>query len=79
MKRFRKKPKVINLGHLEKYFKKGETVSPKTLVEKNLIRLRGKKIPKIKILGGGEITKKLKIEDLEFSKSAKEKIEKVKT
>jgi ribosomal protein L15 len=41
-----------------------------------LIRKRGGKIPEVKILGRGEITKKLIFENCKVSESAKEKIEK---
>ncbi|MBC7073867.1 uL15 family ribosomal protein, partial [Candidatus Parcubacteria bacterium] len=42
------------------------------------VRKIGGKIPKIKILAKGELTKKLIFEDLYFSQKAKEKIEKAK-
>ena len=64
---------VINIGDLEKKFKDSEIVSPKSLLEKKLIRRIKGKTPKVKILGKGEITKKLVIEGCELSKSAKEK------
>jgi len=72
----KKEYEIINLDRIEKKFKEGEKVTPKTLVEKGLIRKRGGKIPQVKILGRGEITKKLTFENCFFSKSAKEKIEK---
>lgn len=67
---------VINIKDLDKNFKDSEIVDPETLIEKKLIRRIKGKIPKVKILGKGEITKKLVIEGCELSKSAKEKIEK---
>jgi len=67
---------VINLERIEKNFAENETVSPQTLSKKGLIS--GNKIPKVKILGQGELTKALVFEKCLFSKSAKEKIEKVK-
>jgi len=72
----KKEYEIINLDKIEKKFKEGEKVTPETLVEKGLIRKRGGKIPEVKILGRGEITKKLIFENCLFSKSAKEKIEK---
>lgn len=69
---------VVNIGVVDKSFKEGETVSPLTLVEKRLVRRIKGKTPKVKILGNGEIKKKLKFEKCEFSKSAKEKIDNVK-
>lgn len=68
---------VLNLDVLQKNFKDSEILSPKTLLEKNLIRKIKGRIPKVKILGKGELTKKLIIKDCQLSKSAKEKIEKV--
>jgi large subunit ribosomal protein L15 len=72
----KKEYEIINLDSIEKKFKEGEKVTPETLVEKGLIRKRGGKIPEVKILGRGEITKKLTFENCKLSKSAKEKIEK---
>jgi len=74
----KKEYEIINLDKIEKYFKEGEKVTPETLVEKGLIRKRGGKIPEVKILGKGEISKKLIFENCKLSKSAKEKIEKAK-
>jgi large subunit ribosomal protein L15 len=67
---------IVNLGDLEKKFKEGEKITPQTLLEKKLIRRIKGKMPKVKILGRGEITKKLIIQNCQISKSAKEKIEK---
>lgn len=71
------KPAIVNLENLEKKFQSSEIVNPKTLIEKRIIRRVKGKIPKVKILAKGELTKKLIIENCQFSKSAKEKIEKV--
>ncbi len=69
--------RILNLRDIERAFKEGEKVSPEILVEKRLVRRISGKVPKVKILGKGEITKKLIFENLLFSKSAKEKIERV--
>jgi large subunit ribosomal protein L15 len=72
------KAAVVNVGILDKFFDQGSVVNPKVLLEKKLIRrIKGKK-PKVKILGKGELTKKLTIENCEVSKTAKEKIANVK-
>lgn len=71
-----RRPSVVNLETLEKKFKTGEIVNPKTLLEKRLIRRIKGRLPQVKILGKGKITKKLTIEDCQISKSAKEKVEK---
>jgi len=67
---------VVNLNKLESTFEAGETVSAKTLVDKGVIKKRGNKLPKIKILAFGEITKKLKVENCQVSEAAKVKLEK---
>lgn len=67
---------IVNIGDLDKKFKQSEVVNPKALLERKLIRRIKGKTPKVKILGRGELKKKLTIENCELSKSAKEKIEK---
>lgn len=69
---------AINLRDIDPKFKEGEKVNPEILVKKRIVRKIGGKIPKIKILAKGELTKKLIFEDLYFSQKAKEKIEKAK-
>ena len=75
------KPVVLNLRDVEKRFsaqggKASEIVSPQTLFEKGIIRKKGGKLPKIKILGAGEISKKLEFQGVLFSQSARVKIQK---
>lgn len=67
---------VINLETLEKKFKDGETVSPQTLMDKKLVRMIKGKLPEIKILGNGALSKKLTLENCKASASAKAAIEK---
>lgn len=69
-------PVEIKLDAIEKNFSAGETVSPTELLKKGLISLESGKIPKVKILLSGEITKKLSFEKIQVSAKAKEKIEK---
>jgi large subunit ribosomal protein L15 len=64
---------IINLDKLEIAFNDGDSVCTKCLMEKGLIR---KNNAKVKILGEGEITKKLNIEGVLISTSAKAAIEK---
>lgn len=73
----RLKPAVLNIEDLEKKFQGGETINPKILTERRLVRRIKGKTPEVKILGKGEITKIFIIEECQVSKSAKEKIEKV--
>ncbi len=64
---------VVNLEDLEARFSDGDHVTPETLREKNLAKGR---YDVLKVLAGGELTKKLKISAHRFSRQAKEKIEK---
>lgn len=65
----------VNLRKLEAAFAAGETVSPKTLVSKGVISAVAKRVPLVKILATGEITKKVTIEGCQISKAAQAKIE----
>jgi len=58
---------VVNLSDLEKHFKSGQTIDGKALVKAGLID--DEKLP-VKVLGSGQITKKLIIRVNNFSKSA---------
>jgi len=69
-------PVVLNLDILDKKFESGNTVSPQILKEKKIIRLVDGQIPKVKILGKGELKKALIFENCLVSETAKEKIEK---
>ncbi len=71
------KPAVVNLGQIELAFKAGEKITPAVLVEKGLVNLKSGKVPRVKILSQGDITKKITFTDCLFSAGAKEKIEKV--
>jgi len=75
-KGFQNRIGVTNLEVLELAFKAGDIVSPSTLQKARLIRRVKGELPAVKILGTGEITKKLIFENCQFSGSAKEKIEK---
>src|SRR3989344_2798205 len=70
------KPVILNLGVFEKKFKTGEIVSPQSLFEKKIIVKKGGNLPEVKILGEGEVNKKLHFQNILFSKSASEKIKK---
>lgn len=65
---------AVNLVSLE-LFSNNDIVSPKTLEQKGIIERKSGKLPEVKILASGELTKKLTIIDCAVSKSAKEKIE----
>lgn len=68
---------VLNIGVLNTLFEAGDRVTPKALLEKALIEKKGSKIPAVKILGKGELNKKLDIRGCAVSESAKTAIEKV--
>jgi len=72
----RVKPTVVNVSELEVAFSAGAEVTPATLVAAGVVASRRKKAPAVKILGTGEITKKLAVSGCEVSTSAREKIEK---
>ena len=69
---FKKEWAIVNLGDLEA-FDAGATVDEALLREQGFIR---GKIDGLKILGGGELTKPLKVTANHASSSAREKIEK---
>ncbi len=71
-KRFAANVAIINVATLEQKFEDGETVSPETLIEKGLAK---KRFDVIKILGDGELSKKLTVQAHRFSASAEEKIQ----
>mgnify|MGYP001550190282 CR=1 FL=1 len=64
---------IINVGDLEPHFDNGATVDASALIAKGLIR--DEKHP-VKVLGNGELTKKLSIVAGKFSKQAADKIAK---
>jgi len=70
------KPQVVKVSVLEDKFGVGEIVNIQNLVSKKLVNRVGGKNPKVKVLGNGELKKKLSLEGLLTTKTAKEKIEK---
>ena len=62
---------AVNLVVLEAAYKDGETVSPATLLAKGLVRRAKGRAPEVKILGAGELTKKLIVENCAISESAR--------
>ena len=63
---------IVNVATLDKKFADGDTVNLDALMAAGVIR---KPLDGLKVLGNGEITKKLTVEAAVFSASAKEKIE----
>jgi len=69
---FTKHFNVVNLGDIDSNFAEGDEVSPETLKDKGLAK---KVADGVRILGGGELTKKLAFKAHHFTKSALVKIE----
>jgi len=70
--RFRVEYATINLSDLNKYFNDGDEVTPEVLKEKGIIK---QQLCGVKVLGNGELEKKLTIKANRFSSSAVTKIE----
>ena len=68
---FRTEYATVNVGQLEA-FDNGAVVTAAMLKEAKIIR---KTLDGVKVLGNGELTKKLTVEATKFTASAKEKIE----
>ena len=68
---FKKEYAVVNVRDLEERFEAGAEVTPETLREAGLVK---KNLP-VKVLGDGELTKKLVVKVHKLSESAKRKIE----
>ena len=68
---FRVEYAVVNLDTLAEVFEAGSSVTPDVLRERGLVR---KSNARIKVLGRGEISKKLTVQAHKFSGSAAEKI-----
>ncbi len=70
--RYREEFATINLSDLNKYFNDGDVVSPELLKERGIIK---KQLCGVKVLGNGELEKKLTIKANRFSTAAVTKIE----
>jgi len=78
---FKKTFQIVNIGEIDKRFNEGETVDELSLFDKGLIKGRQKNGSfaadnPVKILGNGDLTKKLIFKIGAVSASAREKIEK---
>lgn len=69
----RKEYAIVNIEELEKRFEDGTNVTPELLKETGVVK---KELNGIKVLGRGELNKKLHVTADKFSKSAVEAIEK---
>lgn len=64
---------VVNVSQIEAKYNDGETVNKESLIAKKLVK---SKKSLIKVLGNGDISKKVTVQVEKVSKTAKEKIEK---
>jgi large subunit ribosomal protein L15 len=69
------RPVVVNIAALEAGFEAGAIVNRKTMVAAGVLETVRRKAPQVKILGNGDLTKKLVVVDCQVSASAKTKIE----
>ena len=67
-------PQAVTLSRLDEMFEIGSTVSPVELVEKKVVKRKLGKLPLVKIVARGELTKKLTISHCTFSAKAKEAV-----
>ncbi len=70
------KAQPVNISAIEIHFENGDTVSPATLVEKKIVRKQAGRVPAIKILAKGSLSKKVTVSGCVLSATAKEAIEK---
>ena len=63
---------IINISTLEKYFEDGAAVDTQALLDRKIIK---DELCGVKVLGNGELTKKLTVKANAFSETAKAKIE----
>jgi large subunit ribosomal protein L15 len=70
------KPMVVNLATIQGAFKANESLTPAILVEKGIISTWSGKIPRVKILGEGELSIALKVSGCDISESAEAQVKK---
>jgi large subunit ribosomal protein L15 len=70
-KRFQKPKEIVNISDIQEIFKSGDLINPEKLIEKGLVKSDKSKV---KILGMGEIKKKIKVSGCALSGGARNKI-----
>jgi large subunit ribosomal protein L15 len=65
----------VNLTLIEATFENGAVITPEVLLAKKLISRFGGRIPKVKILATGKLTKKVEVSGCLMSEAAKAAIE----
>ncbi len=66
----------VNLDSISNAFKNGDVVTPATLLEKNVIKTKNGRTPRVKILARGTITVKVSVSECLVSETAIVAIEK---
>jgi large subunit ribosomal protein L15 len=74
-KSFEVKASPVNLALIEATFQNGAVITPEVLLAHKLIARFGGRIPKVKILATGKLTKKVEISGCLMSVTAKAAIE----
>ncbi len=69
------KPSVITLAQIDAVASQGAVITRSSAVEMGLVSLKSGKIPAMKILATGNITKKVTVEGISMSASARAAIE----
>lgn len=67
--------RVVNIKSVDENFEAGAIITPRALLEKNLVRRDGGKLPIVKILAVGDTKKGFAFEGCKVSLPAKAKIE----
>lgn len=73
----KRKPLALNVNDFVAVYKEGETVSPKTLVQRGIISKVSGRIPAVKILGRGKVDKKLVFSGVFVSRIVRTQVEKL--
>ena len=73
-KSFQDRPVVVNFDMLETKMQEGDVITPATLLKAGVIHKSKGKMPKVKILGRGELVRKFTFRDVLFSKAVAEKL-----
>tara|TARA_B100000745_G_scaffold173343_1_gene113564 strand:+ start:10712 stop:11140 length:429 start_codon:yes stop_codon:yes gene_type:complete len=68
------KHESVNVSQIEEVFEKGAAINAAALLKAGLVRRVRGKVPAVKILGNGDLTKAFTFEGVTFSESAKEKV-----
>ncbi|OHA48939.1 MAG: 50S ribosomal protein L15 [Candidatus Terrybacteria bacterium RIFCSPHIGHO2_01_FULL_48_17] len=69
-------PTIVLVERIQQHFRAGEKVTPRTLFAKGIVEKRLGKIPEVKLLGSGKISKKLLVSECQISSGARKAIEK---